>query len=208
MPSKNYPTGLNNTDGLFTKIKKNEFNNLILHVTGESRKKSDLIITNGRYTIAIEVKSGTDSLPLRTNSDIITYFANYNDKKTYYLDGNNETIFIDDFTIATFFSPDGFLVEGDTLRQCSERHYNSYLHGRNPKTEYSESFQIIRGSMWDVIKYNGYYNKYKKLTTGIGAVLSTILDGDPLSKPAFFVMKNHIRWDGSNMTWWHQWIRF
>ena len=191
--------------------KKNNNENPLFHVKGNgdkpSRKKPDLIIQKNGFINAIEVKIGNDSTPLRTNSDLITYFCNYNEKRTTYFSEEGNELQIDNFLIASYYSPDGYLKEGEVLKNCGEKHYTNYIERKgNPLNEYSESFQIIRGSIWDVIKFNGCYGKYKQLTTGIGAVLSTKLDNEPIGKPGFLVMKNHLRHNGSPRTWWHQWI--
>lgn len=192
--------------------KKNDNNNPLFHVTGESTKKPDIIgITPFGYKIAQEIKTGEDSLPLRQGSKLIQYFTNYHDEKTIYLNEDRKPIKINCFVIATSYSPEGYLKKNETIRQSSQRHYNSYLAGRNPKEEYGESFELIRGSIWEPFKAPpvglGYYKKYADKDTGIGAVLSTILDGDDHIRPAIFIMKNHPSYNGPNSTWWHQWIR-
>lgn len=186
----------------------NDNNNPVFHVSGESTKKPDLIgISPINFVIAIEVKSGSESLPLRMDSKLIQYFINYNEGKTIYSDEKNNPIKINSFVIGTYYSPEGHLKRNETIRECSKEHYNSYLYGRNPKMEYSESFELIRGSIWSIIKNLGYYKKYKQKDTSIGALLSTVLNGEIKKDPCLFVMKNHPSYSGPNSTWWHQWIK-
>lgn len=192
--------------------KKNDNNNPEFHVTGESIKKPDIIgITPLGYKIVQEVKTGEKSLPLRQGSKLLQYFTNYHDGKTTYLDETFNPMKIDYFVIATNYSPAGHLKRDEAIRQSSQNHYNSYIAGRNPKEEYGESFELIRGSIWEPFKTPpigfGYYKKYADRDTGIGAVLSTILDGDSISKPSLFIMRNHPTYNGTNSTWWHQWYK-
>lgn len=181
--------------------KKNKLDNQIFHVKGESKKKPDLITIKGNYIIAVEVKSGSNSRDLGVYSKTSEYFKNYNEDKTFYFDYNNNIICISDFVIGTYFSPDGHLYYKETLRECSERHLGAYRRNLNPKNEYGATFQIVRRGMWDHIDYD----KYRKYSTGIGALLSTTLDGKE-NRPATFIMASHnIQ---PKRKWWHTWKTF
>ena len=181
--------------------KKNNFNNPIFHVKGESTKKPDLIAIKGYYILAIEVKSGADSRDLGVYSKTLTYFKNYNDDKTVYFNDKNNILSISDFVIGTYFSPDGHLYYKETLRECSERHLEAYRRNQNPKNEYSATFQIIRRGLWDHIDND----KYRRYSTGIGALLSTVLDGEK-NRPATLIMGSHNT--KTIKKWWHTWKTF
>ena len=59
--------------------KKNDNDNQLFHVKGESTKKPDIIgISPNGYTIALEVKSGEDGRDLGNYSKLMTYFEKYN----------------------------------------------------------------------------------------------------------------------------------
>lgn len=54
--------------------------------------------------------------------------------------------------------------------------------------------------MWDHLDYD----KYRIFSTGIGALLSTILDDDG-QRPAIFSMQSH---GTIPRKWWHTWKKF
>ena len=183
--------------------KKNDFNNKLFHVKGESREKPDLIGIKKNYIVAIEVKSGTDSNHLGRYAKTVRYFENYNDVKTLYFDENDDIININDFVIGTYYSKEGKLLHNDEIKECGENHYKAWKRGLNPKNEYHSTFQIIRRGLWDWVDYD----KYRGCNTGIGALLSTVLD-DNGCKPSMFVMSPHYYFKTDKRRWWHTWKTF
>lgn len=165
---------------------KNNINdNKIFHVKGESTKKPDLIgISPNRYTIAIEVKSGGHGRDLGNYSKLMIYFENYNNEKTFYFNENNQFLLVSDFVIATYYSPDGHLKYNENLHIDNDRKIAEELRSILPKKEYETTFNLIRRGIWDNIDRE----KYRRETTGIGALLSSVLD-DEQNSPAVFIMK-------------------
>ena len=184
--------------------KKNTNNNPLFHVTGESTKKPDIIGTSLKgYTIALEVKSGEHGKDLGNYSKLMNYFENYNNRKTLYYDEKEIHLKINDFVIATYYSPEGRLEHFEQKHISSERHTNASnnnFYGLRfcPKTEYETTFNLIRRGIWDHVKHedNRLYE------TGIGALLSNILD-DENDSPAIFVKKPN----KYNQTWGTRWLK-
>lgn len=179
--------------------KTNTNNNKIFHVTGESTKKPDLIgISPKGYSVAMEVKSGEDGRDLANYSKLMTYFENYNDNKTFYFNEQNKFFIIDDFVIATYYSPVGHLKKDEFSHIDNERKIAEELRWALPQKEYETTFNIIRRGIWDNIKRD----RYRTDNTGIGALLSTVLD-DESDYPALFIMKPN----STTYKWRHLWLK-
>ena len=106
--------------------KKNDLENLVFHIKGESKEKVDLIVkptkpNHPNPLIAIEVKSGDDSRQLSVYSKLLTYFHNYNENKTFYFDDDGKILELDNFVIGTFYSPEGHLKYKEPLHIDSPR---------------------------------------------------------------------------------------
>jgi len=169
--------------------KKNSFDNKCFHIKGESIEKPDLIARKNNYILAIEVKSGSKSNDLGQHSTkIISYFENYNDGRTFYFDEMRNIIAIDDFVVATYFSPDGHFFENESLHKNGTRK-DGIQYNACPRIEYGRTFDIIRRVIWDNIQKD----KYRKYATGIGALLSSVLDFNDEVNPAIFLMKPNPR---------------
>lgn len=181
--------------------KKNQNNNQLFHVTGDSTKKPDIIgISPKGYTIAIEVKSGEDGRDLGNYSKLMTYFENYNENKTFYFNEENKFFYIYDFVVATYFSPDGHLKTEEPLHIDREGSHRTWAakNGLAPTKEYETTFTLIRRGIWD----HTNYDKYRTDKTGIGVLLSSILDNEKDS-PSIFVMKPNF----TTYKWRHLWLK-
>ena len=168
--------------------KKNILNNPTFHVTGKSLEKPDMMIKTNWYTIAIEVKTGTNSNQLGKYSKLLTYFENYNNKLTRYIDNENNEFVINFFVIGTNFSPLGH------LRNFEQKHIDSpdstrikfgVPCGACPLLEYESTFQITRRAIWDYVDND----KYRNYNVGIGTLLSSCLNGKNTQRPAIHIMK-------------------
>ena len=185
--------------------KKNTSNNPVFHVKGESRKKPDLIAIKSGHIIAIEVKSGESGRDLGTCSKILTYYKNYNEKKTSYYDENMDAMNIEHFVIGTYYSPEGHLkkIEPEHIdKEDSRRPYAAETLKICPIKEYETTFNTIRRGLWDpLIELRKHDDRYHKCSIGLGGLLSTCLDNNG-QRPGLFVMKNN-----GSKGWGHRWIK-
>lgn len=158
---------------------KDRKNNIsVFRIKGEIREKPDLICIKRtsyppylKYNTVIEVKKGDNSAYLGKKSNIINYFENYCDEKTKYYDEKGELLEIDNFVLATNFSPEGRLKEFEELHIDSERRKICGENGWLPIIEYSDTFNIVRKGIWDNINNDIYRNQ----NIGVGLLLSTKL---------------------------------
>lgn len=189
--------------------KKNNFNNPVFHVKGTSRKKLDIIVKK-LITIGIEVKSGENSRDLSTYSDLITYFENYNEKKTFYFNEHGTKIPINFFVIGTYYSLEGHLTPYEHKHIDSPRgskksgwtRLDAVDHGCCPKIEYETTFNITRHGIWFSIDND----KHRIYDTGIGTLLSTCLDNNGC-RPAIHI-KRPRQVSREKRYWRTQWIAF
>jgi hypothetical protein len=194
--------------------KKNENENPLFHVTGKSTKKPDLIgiLPNG-YVIAQEVKSGDESRELGVYSKLVTYYQNYNNGDTLYFDENDNPILINFFVIGTYYSLEGRLRPIEYLHMDSPRgsskhgwtRLDAVDYGCCPKIEYNTTFDITRQGIW----FNIDNEKNRGFNTGIGTLLSTVLDGNGC-KPGIHIKRPEIVFKNGQMKryWKTKWITF
>lgn len=195
--------------------KKNDIGNLCFHVKGESTEKPDLIVLNPfrNINIAIEVKSGENSRELSSPfSKLVKYFENYNEKKTFYFDENNCKILLNFFVLGTYWSMEGRLKQYEHLHIDSPRgskkgwtRLDSVDFGCCPKIEYDTTFNITRHGVWFHIDND----KHRIYDTGIGTLLSTVLDNNGC-KPAIHIKKPKTVWKkGEQKRYWRTiWIPY
>ena len=180
--------------------KKNNNDNKIFHVKGITKKPDLIGISPNSYVLAIEVKSGEKGKDLGKCSKLLDYFENYNDGATLYFDDKNMPINIYDFVIGTYFSPSGYLKSNEVFhidREDSNR-VKCVPYHLVPKKEYETTYNLLRRGIWDIMDKE----KYRGVKTGIGALLSNLLD-DEESSPAIFVMKCNFQ----TQRWRHLWLK-
>jgi len=169
--------------------KRNQSGYDVFHVN-DNAEKPDLLIQPFGYNIAVETKDGqskaaTYDALLQTHK----YWRQYREGETdYTLDG--EGIDIDGFVVANEHSIGGrlFFAEYETLIQWSQfgkSRQNAVGRGELPHTEYSMT-ELFTRVQWRLAKNNG-----GKVNVGIGALLSTALDG-------------HIDNPEPAVLWWHR----
>ena len=139
-------------------------------VKGESREKPDLIYIHA-FTTAIEVKTGEDGNVLGIKSKVIRYFENYCNGKTKYFDENGDILLIDNFVLATRYSPFGRLKKFEEIHIDSEKRKDWVELGHSPLFEYSDTFNLVRQGFWANIRKE----EYRDYNIGVGVLLSTKL---------------------------------
>lgn len=140
--------------------------------------RPDMLIVSKSKTYAVEVKVGDDSSKIHDAlPQIVDYWeAVVNGETDYSVNGNS--VDIDAFLLATENSPAGRLYKGegesDVLRTgTSEGRQRAVAAGQLPKREFNATERIIR-AVWRFSK-----NRNADAKVGIGALLSSRLDGDP-----------------------------
>lgn len=141
------------------------------------RARPDLLVDGQFNTYAIEVKVGDDASAIHDAlPQTVNYWQAVVDGETdYQKDGKQ--VDVDAFLLATGNSPHGrlFKAEGekDVLRTgTSEGRQKAVSAGHLPNREFGASETAIR-AIWRFAK-----NQNKEAEIGIGAVLSSRLDGD------------------------------
>jgi len=108
--------------------------------------------------------------------------------------------------IGTYYSPEGHLKNKEPLHIDSEnssRKTVALKYKWCPITEYETTFQITRRAIWDFIDND----KYRNNDTGVGTLLSTILDNNE-KRPAIHIMKPKQKYGSNKKVWRQQWITF
>jgi len=150
-------------------------------VTGSSGRKPDLLLAGDR-TIAIEFKPGNDS------SDV--YQQLYDTGEATYL-VQDEEIDVDVFAVANSESRSGrlFKESREFPRDTDEETGRIWAvrKGNIPQREYNRTEAIVRVMM-------RFSRKFVGGSTGIGAVLSSALDGDCPPVPGMLVYDGGDGW--------------
>lgn len=170
--------------------KKNPFGYDIFHVN-DSPEKPDLLLHPFGYNIAVEVKNGEEkSATYDALLQTQQYWQQYRDGETEYT-LNGETVNIDGFVVGNEHSIGGrlFFEDYETLIQWSQfgdGRREDVKRGKLPRMgEYSMT-ELYTRMQWRVAKQDS-----SRISTGIGALLSTALDGEiDNPKPAIL--------------WWHK----
>lgn len=173
------------------------------------RARPDLLIDGPQYTYAIEVKVGDDSSKIHDGlPQLVNYWEQVADGNTNYTVDGRE-VEIDAFLIATKHSPSGRLYdsggESDVLRTgVSQGRQRAVKAGHLPMREFNATERIIR-SVWRFSK-----DRKSNAKLGIGALLSSRLDGDPPgigSSTPMALFKSHggqqpENFDSPGYQWW------
>lgn len=143
--------------------------------------KPDLIVEGGALTAAIEVKPGSDSGGVYDSvPQILRYWSAYTrGDDTYHIDGRR--VEPDVFLLATMNSPQGCLYgEGferfHTFEDMSDGARLAARKGWIPFAEYGRTKTTVR-ILWRFAKAEADAEGWTD-TPGIGALLSTTLDGE------------------------------
>jgi len=179
-----------------------------------TQKRPDLLINSVDKNYAVEVKTGDDSAGIHDGfAQLVEYWESYVDgDATYRVDGQTQTI--DAFLIATQHSPHGRIYKGegesDVLRTgTSSGRQKAARAGQLPRREFNATERAIRVT-WRLTK-----ERRGDATCGIGALLSSRLDGDNAgyqSATPAALYKSHggvqpKGWNDPGYQWW-QYIPF
>jgi hypothetical protein len=178
--------------------RKNSNENAVFHISGTSLEKPDLVIQSPlpyygeTLTCAVQMKIGESGRDLGKNSKIIDYFYNYHNKKTLYFDHDGNPIKINHFLVGSFYSPDGHLKDKEPVHINGQKKTNSAINGFSPMNEYEATYYLVRRSIFDNVVEKTNVKEF----CGIGALLSTILDGKRTCRPAIFIkrLNKNNRW--------------
>lgn len=169
----------------------------------------DLVVDGVSNTYAVEVKVGDDSGKIHDGfAQLVRYWRGYVDDE-YKVLLNGTPVNVDAFLIATKNSPHGRIYqakgEGDVLRTgTSGGRQKAVAAGQLPNREFNATERAIRVT-WRLTK-----EQRPDATCGIGALLSSRLDGDDggadHAYPAALYKSHGGRtpdgWDSPGYQWW------
>jgi len=173
-----------------------------------SAARPDLLIVGAERNYAVEVKPGDDSSKVfDALPQIVDYWKSVVDGDTDYR-VNGKPVDVDAFVLATKHSPHGRLLSAHGQSEVMRTNYSEGRQaamnaGQLPEREFNATERLVR-AVWRFSK-----NQRPEATTGIGALLSSYLDGGDAgvedSDPAV-LFKSH---DGMQMNsgterwqWW------
>ncbi|MFC6764571.1 hypothetical protein [Natrinema soli] len=140
------------------------------------RHRPDMVVDGPARTYAIEVKIGEDSAKVHDGMmQLVKYWRSYVDGDDVYR-ADGKRLNIDAFLIASKHSPYGRLYSkrggGESMGDGTGSRQNAVEIGEIPKKEFIATERAIR-VMWRLTK-----EQRPDATCGIGALLSSKLDGD------------------------------
>lgn len=158
-------------------------------------EKPDMIIYSNKINkyIAIEVKVA-EKKNIRDSRKIIYYQQQYKNGVKYYIE--DKEINISFFIVATENSIDGSLMYEDAIESPHDEKWHKILQQtkNEPSKEHPYTKEFTR-ALWNSWKTKP--NKKEPLDSGIGVLLSSLLDADIKRKPMIFVQEYNVnkkRW--------------